>query len=65
MGGLARRRRRPHQRVDAGHVAVGRRHFEGQVGWSGELGYGVRAPEPAQDVRDASTRDKTVRSVER
>jgi hypothetical protein len=23
------------------------------VGWSGELGYGVRAPEPAQDDRDA------------
>ena len=30
--------------------------FEGQIGWSGELGYGVRAPEPTQDVRDASTR---------
>jgi NADH-quinone oxidoreductase subunit I len=26
--------------------------FEGVVGWSGELGYGVRAPEPAQDQRD-------------
>ena len=26
--------------------------FEGIVGWSGELGYGVRAPEPSQDVRD-------------
>ena len=24
--------------------------FEGQVGWSGELGYGVREPEPTQDV---------------
>lgn len=36
--------------------------FEGQVGWSGELGYGVREPEPTQDVRDAS---KTVRVVER
>jgi hypothetical protein len=23
------------------------------VGWSGELGYGVRAPEAAQDVKDA------------
>jgi NADH-quinone oxidoreductase subunit I len=23
--------------------------FEGVVGWSGELGYGVRAPEPGQD----------------
>ena len=27
--------------------------FEGVVGWSGELGYGVRAPEPAQAERDA------------
>jgi NADH-quinone oxidoreductase subunit I len=36
--------------------------FEGSVGWSGELGYGVREPEPTQDVRDAS---KTVRVVER
>jgi len=36
--------------------------FEGEVGWSGELGYGIRAPEPTQDVRDAS---KTVRVVER
>jgi NADH-quinone oxidoreductase subunit I len=26
--------------------------FEGVVGWSGELGYGVRAPEPAQADRD-------------
>jgi NADH-quinone oxidoreductase subunit I len=26
--------------------------FEGVVGWSGELGYGVRSPEPAQDQRD-------------
>jgi len=34
--------------------------FEGQVGWSGELGYGVRAPEPEQAVRDAeSTTDQT------
>jgi NADH-quinone oxidoreductase subunit I len=36
--------------------------FEGQVGWSGELGYGVREPEPTQDVRDAT---KTVRVVQR
>jgi NADH-quinone oxidoreductase subunit I len=28
--------------------------FEGVVGWSGELGYGVRAPEPDQARRDAS-----------
>ena len=26
--------------------------FEGVVSWSGELGYGVRTPEPTQDVRD-------------
>jgi len=29
--------------------------FEGVVGWSGELGYGVRAPEAAQDTKDAVT----------
>ncbi|MBU3716949.1 MAG: NADH-quinone oxidoreductase subunit I [Actinobacteria bacterium] len=28
--------------------------FEGVVGWSGELGYGVRAPEPDQIKRDSS-----------
>ena len=27
--------------------------FEGTPGWSGELGYGVRPPEPEQAVRDA------------
>ena len=27
--------------------------FEGVAGWSGELGHGVRAPEPSQEVRDA------------
>jgi NADH-quinone oxidoreductase subunit I len=26
--------------------------FEGVVSWSGELGYGVRAPEPAQELAD-------------
>jgi NADH-quinone oxidoreductase subunit I len=26
--------------------------FEGIVAWAGELGYGVRAPEPAQPVAD-------------
>ena len=26
--------------------------FEGVVGWSGELGYGERSPEPTQSVRD-------------
>ena len=40
-------------------------NFEGAVGWSAELGYGVRASEPVQAVRDASTRDKTTRVVER
>ncbi|MBL6619846.1 MAG: NuoI/complex I 23 kDa subunit family protein [Ilumatobacteraceae bacterium] len=29
--------------------------FEGVEGWSGELGHGVRAPEPTQDVRDGAT----------
>jgi NADH-quinone oxidoreductase subunit I len=28
--------------------------FEGIPGWSGELGYGVRAPEPEQTVRDGA-----------
>jgi NADH-quinone oxidoreductase subunit I len=28
--------------------------FEGVVSWSGELGHGVRSPEPAQNERDAS-----------
>jgi NADH-quinone oxidoreductase subunit I len=28
--------------------------FEGEVGWSNELGYGLRAPEPKQTERDAS-----------
>ncbi|HEY4332026.1 MAG TPA: NADH-quinone oxidoreductase subunit I [Ilumatobacteraceae bacterium] len=32
--------------------------FEGIPGWSGELGYGVRSPEPAQDARDKGTQDK-------
>jgi NADH-quinone oxidoreductase subunit I len=30
----------------------GNAEFEGVVAWSGELGYGVRAPEPAQSERD-------------
>ena len=29
--------------------------YEGRVGWSGELGYGVRPPEPDQATRDAAT----------
>jgi NADH-quinone oxidoreductase subunit I len=28
---------------------------EGRVSWSGELGYGLRTPEPAQSERDATT----------
>ncbi len=30
----------------------GAAQFEGSPGWSGELGYGVRAAEPPQDTRD-------------
>ena len=44
VGAVARRRRRPHQRVDARHRARrATRVYEGRVGWSGELGFGVRA----------------------
>jgi NADH-quinone oxidoreductase subunit I len=32
--------------------------FEGRVAWSGELGYGVRDPEPPQAEADASTSDR-------
>ncbi len=42
--------------------AGGSADFIGRVGWSNELGAGVRAPEPAQAVADAP---KTVRSVSR
>jgi NADH-quinone oxidoreductase subunit I len=37
--------------------------FEGAVGWSGELGYGVRAPEPEQSERDRAKQG--VKVVER
>jgi NADH-quinone oxidoreductase subunit I len=40
----------------------GAAEFQGVVGWSGELGYGVRAPEPDQPTRDAV---KTVKAVAR
>ncbi len=30
--------------------------FEGEVGWSNELGHGTRAPEPKQAERDVSVR---------
>ena len=44
----------------------GAAEFEGQVGWSGELGYGVRPAEPAQAERDASGgAAKTVKAVAR
>jgi len=33
----------------------GSAEYEGVVGWNGELGYGLRAPEAAQDVKDASS----------
>ncbi len=39
--------------------------FEGAVGWSGELGYGVREPEPAQPLRDRAGLQKGVKVVER
>jgi NADH-quinone oxidoreductase subunit I len=42
--------------------ASGDAHFVGQVGWSGELGYGVRPAEAAQEDADAP---KTVRKVAR
>ncbi len=35
--------------------------FEGEVGWSNELGYGLRSPEPKQTERDASVRVKVVK----
>jgi NADH-quinone oxidoreductase subunit I len=34
---------------------AGSAEYEGRIAWSGELGYGVRAPEPAQDELDALT----------
>lgn len=32
--------------------------FEGVVAWSGELGYGVRPPEPSQPVRDGDSSEE-------
>ncbi len=41
-------------------ASAGQAAFEGQVGWSGELGVGVRAPEPSQDkTRTAEAADDT------
>ena len=39
-----------HERLDAGHLAGGDADFVGEVGWSGELGYGVRATGGAERV---------------
>ena len=75
VGAVARRRGRPHQRVDAGHRArPGQAVYEGRVGWSGELGFGVRAARgravgrrcpktdltpPARGAATSSTRRRT------
>ena len=45
-------------------AASGDASFVGEVGWSGELGYGVRAPEASQAEADAP-KAKTVKSVGR
>ncbi|MFZ4720907.1 MAG: NuoI/complex I 23 kDa subunit family protein [Ilumatobacteraceae bacterium] len=45
-------------------AASGDADFVGQVGWSGELGYGVREPEAVQTEADAP-KAKTVKSVSR
>jgi NADH-quinone oxidoreductase subunit I len=34
--------------------------YEGVVGWSGELGYGIRAPEAAQDAKDSRRTAPTI-----
>ena len=39
-----------------GRQFVGDATFEGEVGWSNELGHGTRAPEPSQTERDVSVR---------
>jgi NADH-quinone oxidoreductase subunit I len=39
-------------------------HFVGEIGWSGELGYGVRSPEASQAEADAP-KAKSVKSVSR
>jgi NADH-quinone oxidoreductase subunit I len=38
--------------------------FEGVTAWSGELGYGVRAPEPSQELSDAPQAAPDVLQVE-
>jgi NADH-quinone oxidoreductase subunit I len=49
-------------------AASGDADFIGKVGWSTELGHGVRPPEPEQAVADVSVTapaPKTVRSISR
>ena len=49
VGAVARRRGRPHERVDArDRRRPASRAYEGRVSWSGELGFGVRPPEHGQ-----------------
>ena len=59
VGAVARRRGRRHQRVDARDRAVGQAVYEGRVGWSGELGFGVRAPEAGQSADRARARSRS------
>ena len=68
VGAVARRRGRPHERVDARDVAVGfGRRTKGRVNWSGELGFGVRPPEHGQHAarrRRAALDEQAGRLVE-
>ena len=58
VGGLARRRRRSTPAAGCGPPSPsGDADFDGEVGWSGELGYGVRAPEPAADASATPSSD--------
>ena len=51
MGRLARGRRRLTSGWMRATSPAGDHRYEGVVHWAGELGYGVRAPEPAQRAR--------------
>ena len=68
VGGLARGRRPMHS---SGWMRAtspsGSAAYEGEVQWSGELGYGVRAPEGGQSEsrNDVATGNISVRTVER
>ena len=58
VGAVGRRRGRPHQRVDArDRRRAARPRTKGRVGWSGELGFGVRPPEQGQSDRVPSHAD--------